>query len=287
LSADPKRRLIGDDEHGWTDQGIFNIEGGCYAKAVGLREEAEPEIFGAIRFGSVLENVVYDPTSRVVDYDDVSVTQNTRCSYPIEYIPSAKIPCVGTHPKNVLFLTFDAFGVLPPVSRLTREQAMYHFISGYTAKVAGTEMGVSEPKATFSPCFGGPFMVWRPTHYARLLAEKLERHGSQAWLVNTGYFGGVYGVGQRIALEHTRAIVDAIHSGQLSAAPTTEEPVFGLQVPVGCPGVPDDVLIPQKAWKDQAAYQANLGKLARLFAHNFNQYEGPAFADVQHGGPRL
>src|SRR5688572_27431229 len=198
LSADPKRRLIGDDEHCWTDQGVFNIEGGCYAKVINLSEEAEPDIFRALRFGSVLENVVYDPATRRVDYSDISITENTRGSYPIERIEGAKIPCLGGHPSNVIFLTADAFGVLPPVARLSKAQAMYHFMSGYTAKVAGTEMGVTEPKATFSPCFGGPFMVWHPAKYAELLATRLERHGAQTWLVNTGWSGGGYGVGKRI-----------------------------------------------------------------------------------------
>ncbi|MBL4632727.1 MAG: phosphoenolpyruvate carboxykinase (ATP), partial [Kofleriaceae bacterium] len=213
LSADPKRLLIGDDEHCWSDDGVFNIEGGCYAKVINLSAEAEPDIFNSLRFGSVLENVVYDENSREVDYENVSITQNTRGSYPIDYIESAKIPCLGGHPKNVIFLTCDAFGVLPPVSKLTSAQAMYHFISGYTAKVAGTEMGVTEPEATFSPCFGGPFMVWHPAKYAELLAQKIEDNGATVWLVNTGWSGGAYGVGSRMSLKYTRAIIDAIHSG--------------------------------------------------------------------------
>src|SRR6187431_1315346 len=208
LSADPKRFLIGDDEHGWSDDGIFNIEGGCYAKCINLSKESEPEIFDAIRFGSVLENVIYDKQTRVVDYTSQAITENTRCSYPVEYIPNAKIPCVGKHPKNVIFLTCDAFGVLPPVSKLTPEQAMFHFISGYTAKVAGTEMGVKDPEATFSACFGAAFMVWHPTKYAELLADKIAKNGSQAWLVNTGWSGGGHGVGKRMSLKYTRAILD-------------------------------------------------------------------------------
>ncbi|MCB0325087.1 MAG: phosphoenolpyruvate carboxykinase (ATP), partial [Bdellovibrionales bacterium] len=215
LSADPRRKLIGDDEHCWTDDGVFNIEGGCYAKCIGLREESEPEIFQAVRFGALLENVVYDQEDREIDYDDDSITQNTRVSYPIEYIPNAKLPCTGGHPKNIILLTCDAFGVLPPVCKLTPEQAMYHFISGYTAKVAGTEQGVTEPEATFSACFGAAFMVWHPSKYAELLAEKMRQNRSSAWLVNTGWTGGAHGTGSRIKLRYTRAIIDAIHDGSL------------------------------------------------------------------------
>jgi phosphoenolpyruvate carboxykinase (ATP) len=287
LSADPNRRLIGDDEHVWTDRGIFNIEGGCYAKAINLSEEQEPEIFRAIRFGSVLENVVYDPETRVVDYTDVSITENTRCAYPIEYIPNAKIPCLGTHPTNVIMLTCDAFGVLPPVAKLTPEQAMYHFISGYTAKVAGTEVGVKEPNPTFSACFGGPFLVWHPTKYAELLAEKLRTHRAQAWLVNTGWTGGSYGVGRRMSLRHTRAIIDAIHDGSLARAKTVEDPVFGLQVPVECAGVPSEILEPRNTWADKAAYDATAKKLAHFFVQNFKKYEGQASDEVRSAGPRL
>ncbi|MEM6961172.1 MAG: phosphoenolpyruvate carboxykinase (ATP), partial [Myxococcota bacterium] len=226
LSADPERKLIGDDEHCWNDKGIFNIEGGCYAKAINLSEEQEPEIFQAIRFGSVLENVVFDRDARRVNYNDVSITQNTRCSYPIEHIPNAKIPCMGGHPKNIVMLTCDAFGVLPPVSKLSPEQAMYHFISGYTAKVAGTEMGVTEPEATFSACFGAPFLVWHPTKYAELLAEKMRNHGALTWLVNTGWTGGPYGVGVRMSLPQTRAILDGIHSAELAHAPMRKDSIF-------------------------------------------------------------
>ncbi len=287
LSADPKRKLIGDDEHVWSNDGVFNIEGGCYAKAINLSQEQEPDIFRAIRFGSVLENVVYDPRTRVVDYENVSITDNTRCSYPIEYIPNAKIPCVGGHPKNVIFLTCDAFGVLPPVSKLTREQAMYHFISGYTAKVAGTEMGVTEPQATFSSCFGQPFIVWHPTKYAELLAKKLEQHKADVWLVNTGWSGGGYGVGARMKLKYTRAIIDAIHSGELAKAPTTEDPIFGLQVPTECSNVPKEILIPKNTWADKAAFDAAAKKLAALFADNFKKYADQATEAVRKAGPRL
>jgi phosphoenolpyruvate carboxykinase (ATP) len=216
LSADASRRLIGDDEHCWSDNGVFNIEGGCYAKAIDLSAEKEPEIFSAIKFGTVLENVVYDERSHEVDFTDTSITQNTRASYPINYIPNAKLPSLGGHPKNIILLTADAFGVLPPVSKLTPEQAMYHFISGYTAKVAGTEMGVNEPQATFSACFGAAFMVWHPSVYAELLAKKMKEHGATAWLVNTGWTGGPFGVGHRMHLKHTRAIIDAIHDGSLA-----------------------------------------------------------------------
>ncbi len=238
LSADPKRQLIGDDEHCWGTDGVFNIEGGCYAKVIDLSAEQEPDIYRAIRFGSVLENVVYDSATRAVDYANTSITKNTRGSYPIEYIENAKIPCTGGHPSQVIFLTADAFGVLPPVAKLTPEQAMYHFISGYTAKVAGTEVGVTDPEATFSPCFGGPFLVWHPTKYAELLAEKIKKHGASVWLVNTGWTGGPFGVGARMKLSHTRAIVDAIHSGALDSVETVEDPIFGLAIPKSCPNVP-------------------------------------------------
>jgi len=239
LSTEARRLLIGDDEHGWTDRGVFNIEGGCYAKSIQLSADHEPEIFRAIRFGTVLENAVYDDRTRVVDYRDDSITENTRASYPIEYIPNAKLPCLGGHPKNVVFLTCDAFGVLPPVSRLTPDQAMYHFISGYTAKVAGTEVGITEPVATFSACFGAAFLVWHPTKYAELLAQRMEQHGSKAWLVNTGWSGGPFGVGHRLSIKYTRAIIDAIHSGELADCPTREDPLFGLHVPTQCSGVPE------------------------------------------------
>ncbi|MEM6786949.1 MAG: phosphoenolpyruvate carboxykinase (ATP) [Myxococcota bacterium] len=287
LSADPKRKLIGDDEHGWSDNGIFNIEGGCYAKMIDLSPEAEPDIYGAIRFGSVLENVIVDPISREVDFADTSLTKNTRGSYPIEYIDNAKIPCVGGHPKNVIFLTCDAFGVLPPVSRLDKFQAMYHFVSGYTAKVAGTEMGVTDPEATFSPCFGGPFLVWHPTKYAELLAEKIEAHDARVWLVNTGWSGGAFGTGKRMRLGHTRAIIDAIHDGSLAEVETQTDPVFGFEVPRRCAGVPDEVLIPKNTWADPAAYDAMAGKLARDFAANFAKYEAGASPEVRAAGPKV
>ena len=242
LSADPKRMLIGDDEHCWSDSGIFNIEGGCYAKAIDLTPESEPDIFQALRFGAVLENVVLDDEKREVQFHDKSITENTRGAYPIEFIRNAKIPCVAGHPSDIIFLTCDAFGVLPPVSRLSTAHAMYHFISGYTAKVAGTEVGVTEPTATFSPCFGGPFLVWHPAKYAELLAKRMREHEANVWLVNTGWTGGGYGAGSRMKLSLTRRIIDAIHSGELAKAPTQKDPVFGAtlelmqalaQVPVG------------------------------------------------------
>jgi phosphoenolpyruvate carboxykinase (ATP) len=235
----------------------------------------------------VLENVVFERESRQVDYTDTSITENTRCSYPIEYIPNAKIPCTAGHPDNVILLTCDAFGVLPPVAKLTPEQAMYHFISGYTAKVAGTEMGVTEPSATFSACFGAPFLVWHPTKYAEMLAEKLAKHNAQTWLVNTGWSGGAYGVGKRMSLKHTRAIIDAIHSGTLKNAPTVEDPLFGLAIPTEVPGVPSEVLIPRNTWADKAAFDNTARKLATLFKDNFKTYEDQASAAIRGAGPRL
>jgi len=286
LSADPGRQLIGDDEHGWTDQGIFNIEGGCYAKCIDLSADKEPEIFRAIRFGAVLENTVQDEFTRVVDYGDMSLTENTRAAYPIEYIDHCKLPCVGGHPRHIVLLTCDAFGVLPPVCKLTPAQAMYHFISGYTAKVAGTEVGVTAPEATFSACFGAAFLVWHPTKYAEMLAEKLKRHGTQAWLVNTGWSGGPYGVGQRMRLAHTRAIIDAIHAGDLGRVPTVQDPVFGLAIPTSCRHCPDDVLIPRRTWENPAQYDATAGKLVALFRKNFEAYADVASRAICEAGPR-
>ncbi|GIW93965.1 MAG: phosphoenolpyruvate carboxykinase [ATP] 2 [Pirellulaceae bacterium] len=272
LSADPKRRLIGDDEHGWDDDGIFNIEGGCYAKCIGLSAEKEPEIYQAIRFGTVLENVIVDPRTREPDYADTSLTENTRASYPIEFIQHAKIPCRGGHPKNIIFLTCDARGILPPVSRLTPEQASYQFVNGYTAKVAGTEVGVQEPSATFSPCYGGAFLIWHPLVYARQLAERIERYRVDAWLINTGWTGGPYGEGRRIPLSITRAIIDAIHDGTLAKQPVRTEPLWGLEVPVRCPNVPDTVLDPRQTWRDPGAYDAAAERLAALFEANYREY---------------
>lgn len=284
LSADPKRALIGDDEHCWSDEGVFNIEGGCYAKAIYLSRESEPEIFQALRFGAVLENVVYDDAHHHVDFDNSSITQNTRGAYPIEYVTNARIPCVAGHPTDVIFLTCDAFGVLPPVSRLNEEQAMYHFINGYTAKIAGTEMGVKEPQATFSPCFGGPFLVWHPRKYAELLADKIRKHQANVWLVNTGWSGGPYGVGSRMKLAYTRAIVDAIHAGQLKNAPTEVDPIFGVRTVTECPGVPTDILQPRLTWADQSAFEAAANHLQQLFTENYAQFlEGGTFKGTMDG----
>ena len=285
LSADPKRDLIGDDEHCWAAEGIFNIEGGCYAKAIDLAPESEPEIFQALRFGAVLENVVVDD-DRHVDYHDSHLTENTRGAYPIEFIRNARIPCTAGHPTDIIFLTCDAFGVLPPVSRLSPDQAMYHFISGYTAKVAGTEMGVTEPQAVFSPCFGGPFLVWHPAKYAELLAEKMQQHQANVWLVNTGWSGGAYGTGSRMKLSLTRAIIDAIHSGKLADAPVEVDPIFGLQVVTACPNVPAEVLVPVNVWPDRQAYQDTAKKLAQLFVKNFETYESGVPAGVRAAGPK-
>ncbi|KAF9577725.1 Protein kinase C-like 1, partial [Lunasporangiospora selenospora] len=288
LSADPGRHLIGDDEHCWSESGVFNIEGGCYAKTIDLSREKEPEIFGAIRYGSVLENVVLDEDTRVVNYSDVSITENTRCAYPIEYIPNALVPCIGGHPKNIIMLTCDAFGVLPPVSKLSSAQAMYHFISGYTAKIAGTEDGVTEPEATFSACFGQPFLVLHPTKYASMLAAKMQEHSASAWLINTGWNGGAYGQpgGKRISLRYSRAIIDAIHSGELDNAEYETYPIFGLQIPKAVTHVPAEVLNPATAWQGaKGDFDETVTKLARLFSENFAKYQDQATEDVIAAGP--
>ncbi len=285
LSADPHRELVGDDEHVWTDDGIFNIEGGCYAKAINLSRENEPQIFDALKFGAVLENVRFDNGSHHVDFADDSITENTRGAYPIDYVDNARIPSVAGHPTDVIFLTCDAFGVLPPVSRLTPAQAMYHFISGYTAKVAGTEVGVTEPSATFSPCFGGPFLAWHPGKYAELLAEKMSKHGSKVWLVNTGWSGGGYGIGSRIKLKHTRAIIDAIHDSSLADAPTQTDPVFGFEVVTKVAGVPDEILVPRQTWSEPSAFDSAAGRLAALFNDNFTKYAGGVSDAVKSAGP--
>ncbi|MEZ6165544.1 MAG: phosphoenolpyruvate carboxykinase (ATP) [Phycisphaerales bacterium] len=285
LSADENRALIGDDEHGWGPDGVFNFEGGCYAKVIGLTREKEPQIWDAIRFGSVLENTVVDPKTRIPDYDDISITQNTRVTYPVDFIPGAQIPSVGGHPKNVVFLTADAFGVLPPISKLTPEQAMYYFINGYTSKLAGTEEGVTEPQPNFSPCFGGPFMPRRPAEYAQMLADRINKHNAHVWLLNTGWTGGPYGKGgQRFSLKYTRAMVTAILSGQLDNAPTVEHPVFGLHMPTSVPNVPDEVLDPRNTWADKDAYDTQATKLAKLFRENDAKYNLPA--NIASGGPK-
>lgn len=286
LSTDPHRKLIGDDEHCWSADGVFNIEGGCYAKAIHLSPENEPDIFNAIRYGAVLENVVFDETTHEVNYDDASITENTRVAYPIDFINNAKVPCVGGHPNNIIFLTCDAFGVLPPVAKLTAEQAMYHYISGYTAKVAGTEMNVTEPQATFSACFGAAFLVWHPAKYAELLAERIRRHGSHVWLVNTGWSGGGYGVGKRMSLKVTRKIIDSIHDGSLATAPTKPDPLFGFEVPTQCGDISSDLLWPREAWPDPAAYDNSARRLAELFHANFKKFEDGASDAIRAAGPK-
>ncbi|HEX8476641.1 MAG TPA: phosphoenolpyruvate carboxykinase [Pyrinomonadaceae bacterium] len=273
LSADPERRLIGDDEHGWSNDGIFNFEGGCYAKVIKLSPEAEPDIYRTTRmFGTVLENVVFDPETRVLNLDDATKTENTRAAYPLESIPNIVPEGYGGHPKNIIMLTADAFGVLPPVSRLSPEQAMYHFLSGYTAKVAGTEKGVKEPEATFSTCFGAPFMVLHPGVYADLLGKKMAEHEAHCWLVNTGWSGGPYGEGQRMKIQHTRAMIRAILNGSLSQIETQPDPIFGVAVPVSCPDVPTEVLTPRNTWRDPEAYDRKARDLARRFNENFKKY---------------
>jgi len=292
LSADPKRELIGDDEHVWHAKGVFNIEGGCYAKCIGLSPDNEPEIFDAIRFGSVLENVVFDDTTGKVDFDDVSITENTRVAYPLKFIPNARIPAkVDHHPKQIIFLTCDAFGIMPPISKLTKEQAMYHFISGYTAKVAGTEEGVLEPEATFSACFGAPFMVWHPYVYAEMLAEKLAKHDCPAYLVNTGWVGGPYGTGKRCSLKYTRQLIDAIHDGSLESLAWEEMPGFGLQVPKEqIKEVPLEILRPEQAWvkngKTAEEFTKTANMLAGLFQKNFKEFAEQCSEAVVNSGPK-
>ncbi len=272
LSADLDRRLIGDDEHGWSDHGVFNIEGGCYAKCIGLSRDHEPQIYNAIRFGAVVENVVLDHTTRSPDYTSDEITENTRAAYPLEYIPNIMVPSVGDHPRNIVFLTCDAFGVLPPISTLTQEQALQHFLLGYTAKVAGTEAGVTEPKATFSTCFGAPFLPLPPERYAGLLGQKLSTHGTKCWLVNTGWTGGGVGVGHRINLRYTRAMVRAALTNRLDGVDYTVDPIFGLRHPVSCPDVPREVLTPRRTWRDTAVYDAKAKELAMLFSANLKAY---------------
>ncbi|EGR33029.1 phosphoenolpyruvate carboxykinase, putative [Ichthyophthirius multifiliis] len=288
LSADPQRQLLGDDEHCWSDNGVFNIEGGCYAKCIGLTREKEPEIYDAIKFGAVLENINFkDSKNRIVDYDNVDITENTRACYPLEHIPNAKFPSVGGHPKNIIFLTCDAYGVLPPVSKLNSSQAMYHFISGYTAKVAGTEVGVVEPQATFSSCFGEAFLPLHPTLYADMLAQKMKQHGSNCWLVNTGWSGGKYGEGKRMSLKVTRKIIDAIHSGELDKVQYTNLPIFNLQVPTQCPGVDSSILTPKNTWSNKSAYDSELKKLGNMFQKNFKKYQDKASREVIDAGPQI
>jgi phosphoenolpyruvate carboxykinase (ATP) len=287
LSADASRTLIGDDEHGWSDNGIFNFEGGCYAKVIKLSREAEPEIFDTTRrFGTILENVGIDMSSRRVDLDDGSLTENTRAAYPISYIPNASIKGMGGHPANIIFLTADAFGVLPPVSRLTPQQGKYHFLSGYTAKVAGTERGITEPQATFSTCFGAPFMTQHPNVYAKLLGNKIEKHKVKCWMINTGWTGGPYGVGHRMKIAHTRAMVNAVLNGDLDNVSYETDPVFGVEIPKTCPNVPQEVLNPRNTWKDKAAYDIQARKLAGMFIENFKQFEDQVSEEVRRTAPK-
>ncbi|MCS6852733.1 MAG: phosphoenolpyruvate carboxykinase (ATP) [Gemmataceae bacterium] len=285
LSTDPYRRLIGDDEHGWSDTGIFNIEGGCYAKTIRLSPTGEPQIWNAIRFGAVVENAVIDPATRRVDFDSDRVTENTRAAYPLEHIDHLEPSGRGGHPTNIVFLTCDAFGVLPPLSRLTPEQTQYHFLSGYTAKVAGTETGVREPQATFSACFGAPFWPLPPTRYADMLRERLQRHGAAVWLVNTGWTGGAYGQGRRMPLAQTRALLRAALEGSLADVPYETDPNFGLAVPTTCPGVPPQLLRPRQTWSDHAAYDLQARRLAALFRDNFRQYVPFVPESVRRAGP--
>eukprot|EP00920_Eleutheroschizon_duboscqi_P021222 GHVT01049951.1.p1 GENE.GHVT01049951.1~~GHVT01049951.1.p1 ORF type:complete len:337 (+),score=70.05 GHVT01049951.1:408-1418(+) len=288
LSADPRRDLVGDDEHVWTEKGVFNVEGGCYAKCKDLSKEQEPEIFDAIKFGSVLENVVFDNDTRVVDYSDCRVTQNTRCAYPLEYIPNARIPAIiETHPTNIIMLTCDAFGVLPPISRLSPEQAMYHFISGYTAKIAGTEVGIVEPTAAFSSCFGAPFLALHPMVYAEMLADKLRRHTASAWLLNTGWVSGGYGTatGKRCPLKYSRTIIDCIHDGSLLKVEYETSDLFNLKVPKTVPGVPSEILNPRRSWPSVDDYMKQLNKLADLFRQNFKVYDDRTTDVVRAAGP--
>ena len=287
LSADPSRTLIGDDEHGWSDRGVFNYEGGCYAKTINLSREAEPVIWDAShRFGTVLENVGFDSQTGEIDLDDDSLTENTRSAYPIDYVANATLEGMGGHPKNVIMLTADASGVLPPISRLSREQAIYHFLSGYTSKLAGTERGVTEPSATFSTCFGAPFVPLPPATYGKLLGEKLDRHNTDAWLVNTGWSGGPYGVGRRMSIAYTRAMVHAALNGSLHDVPFETEPNFGLSVPTACPDVPNEVLNPRGTWDDKEAYDRAARKLAGEFEENFEEFAPTVSPEVRAAGPR-
>jgi len=288
LSADPKRKLIGDDEHGWSEDGVFNYEGGCYAKVIRLSEEAEPEIYETTRkFGTILENVQIDAQSRRINLDDETFTENTRAAYPLTHINNIVEEGKAGHPENIVMLTADAFGVLPPISKLTTEQAMYHFISGYTAKVAGTEKGVTEPKATFSTCFGAPFMVWHPTVYAKLLGEKIKKHKVKCWLVNTGWTGGPYGIGNRMKIQYTRAMLNAALEGKLDKVEYETDPIFNLQVPKVCEGVPSEVLNPKNTWKDNNAYDEMAKKLANMFVNNFKDYEAETEEGIKTAGPKF
>jgi phosphoenolpyruvate carboxykinase (ATP) len=286
LSADPSRQLIGDDEHGWNEDGVFNFEGGCYAKTIDLKKDKEPEIFNAVRPGALVENIAFFPGTNTINFSDRSITENTRVSYPIHFINNALHPSVGGAPENIFFLTCDAYGVLPPISKLSVEQAMYQFISGYTAKVAGTETGITEPKSTFSACFGAPFMPLHPGKYAELLGEKIRRHHVTIWLVNTGWTGGSFGKGKRIDLSHTRAMIAAALDGHLKEVKYEEDPVFRIAVPTTCPGVPQDILNPRNTWEDKTAYDEAAKKLAALFISNFEKYAEGVSREVISAAPK-
>ena len=285
LSADPERSLIGDDEHGWTNEGVFNFEGGCYAKVIDLSEEKEPQIWNAIKFGSLLENTRFFHGTTEVDFSNSDVTENTRVSYPVDFIDQAAKPSIGKKPNNIFFLTCDAYGVLPPISKLTKEQAMYHFISGYTAKVAGTEEGITEPQTVFSACFGAPFMPLHPAKYAEMLGEKMEEQNVNVWLINTGWIGGAYGIGNRISLKYTRTMINAALNGQLDEVKYIEHPIFGLKMPNNCPDIPANILNPRKLWKDKVAYDLQAKKLAEAFRQNFNKFSEKVSAHILKGGP--
>jgi len=287
LSADPERKLIGDDEHGWSSTGVFNFEGGCYAKCIKLSHSGEPQIWNAIRFGSILENVVLDPETRIPNYDDDRITENTRGAYPLDFIDNIEPSSRGGHPRNLLFLAADAFGVLPPISKLTPAQAQYHFLSGYTAKIGGTEAGIKEPTATFSSCFGAPFLPRPAVQYAQMLERRINEHHAQVWLINTGWTGGPYGIGTRFPLAVTRRLVRAALSGELNSATFTSDPVFGVLVPTSCPDVPSHLLQPRAAWSDPAAYDRQARQLAELFRGAFMAYESQASAEVKAAGPRI
>jgi phosphoenolpyruvate carboxykinase (ATP) len=289
LSADPNRGLIGDDEHGWSDDGIFNFEGGCYAKVIQLSPTAEPQIYACTRkFGTILENVVYDPVTRMIDLDDPTITENTRASYPLEYIDNAVPEKIGGHPKNIILLTCDGLGVMPPIAKLSPEQAMYQFMSGYTTKVAGTEMGLGkEPELTFSACFGAPFMVHHPAVYADLLKRKMLKYGAHCWLVNTGWVGGPYGVGKRISIKYTRALLNAAMSGKLLKVKFTKDPIFGFEVPETCEDVPATVLNPASSWHSKEAHMTKYKQLASRFIENFKKYEAGCPIEVIKAGPKV
>jgi phosphoenolpyruvate carboxykinase (ATP) len=286
LSADPERRLVGDDEHGWSDKGVFNFEGGCYAKCINLRKEKEPQIWNAIRFGSVMENVVMKDGTREPDFDDSSLTENTRVAYPLDYIDGAIIPSVAGHPKIIVFLTADAFGVMPPIAKLTKESAMYHFMSGYTSKLAGTERGITEPKETFSHCFGAPFMPLHASQYAKMLGKKITEHGTRVYLINTGWTGGPYGVGKRMNLSYTRAMVTAALNGEIDKVPVKRHEIFNLDMPTYCPGVPNEVLDPRNTWSDKDRYDAAAKRLAALFVKNFEKF-GSVQKEIVEAGPQI